>query len=165
MGKDGAPLQKLRPVSCNELVDDCSDHRLDHVIGGSLAKPPKPFKALFSKLKRLKEPLKKLNTDNFSGILDRVVAHQQELEYVQELILNCPTVNISREKEDENGLKLGSFEAISSELIRHFTNSLGVVHSNVSPISYELLKEILGVELTSEMSDSLVQCYLIRGSL
>ncbi|KAK8569597.1 hypothetical protein V6N13_046647 [Hibiscus sabdariffa] len=57
---------------------------------------------------------------------------------------------------DENGRRLESFEAISSELIKHFQNSFGVVDPNVTAISDSLLKEILGVELSTEMADSLI---------
>ncbi|KAK8692611.1 hypothetical protein V6N13_076067 [Hibiscus sabdariffa] len=81
--------------------------------------------------------------DQNSAYFFRYVTARQKANMVQVL-------------SDENGRRLESFEAISSELIKHFQNSFGVVDPNVTAISDSLLKEILGVELSTEMADSLI---------
>ncbi|KAK8703605.1 hypothetical protein V6N13_047255 [Hibiscus sabdariffa] len=58
--------------------------------------------------------------------------------------------------ENAQGHKLNTFEEISGELIQHFTKALGTANGNVGLISDALLREILGVELSANMKDSLV---------
>ncbi|KAK8643816.1 hypothetical protein V6N13_013093 [Hibiscus sabdariffa] len=57
---------------------------------------------------------------------------------------------------DSQGFNLDTFESISGELVRFFSGSLGVVDDNVEHVSDDLLKELLGVELTVEMQNSLI---------
>ncbi|KAK8585288.1 hypothetical protein V6N13_139222 [Hibiscus sabdariffa] len=103
----------------------------------------------------------------------RVLAKQIELENIQKLLLSNPSGElIAREKEvagelkvlsiaEENlysrqGAKLDTFEAISNEFVQFFTDSLGTTDDHVVQFSDDLLKQILGVELSAEMQDSLV---------
>ncbi|KAK9016705.1 hypothetical protein V6N11_079200 [Hibiscus sabdariffa] len=58
--------------------------------------------------------------------------------------------------KDSQGHKLESFEAISNELVNHFVGSLGAIDENVEVVQDNLLKEVLGVELTVDMQNSLV---------
>ncbi|KAK9024561.1 hypothetical protein V6N11_004719 [Hibiscus sabdariffa] len=58
--------------------------------------------------------------------------------------------------QDSQGFNLDTFESISGELVRFFSGSLGVVDDNVEHVSDDLLKELLGVELTVEMQNSLI---------
>ncbi|KAK8502077.1 hypothetical protein V6N12_012531 [Hibiscus sabdariffa] len=64
--------------------------------------------------------------------------------------------NSVRALHDLHGHKLESFDSISSELVRHFTEALGTVDQNVVPFSDELLKELVGVEISADMRDLLV---------
>ncbi|KAK8648746.1 hypothetical protein V6N13_129489 [Hibiscus sabdariffa] len=64
--------------------------------------------------------------------------------------------NSIRVLQDSQGSNLDTFESISGELVRFFSGSLGVVDDNVEPVSDDLLKELLGVELTAEMQNSLI---------
>ncbi|KAK8610292.1 hypothetical protein V6N13_081454 [Hibiscus sabdariffa] len=64
--------------------------------------------------------------------------------------------NSVRMLHDLHGHKLESFDSISSELVRHFTEALGTVDQNVVPFSDELLKELVGVEISVDMRDLLV---------
>ncbi|KAK8997088.1 hypothetical protein V6N11_020577 [Hibiscus sabdariffa] len=64
--------------------------------------------------------------------------------------------NSIRVLQDSQGSNLDTFESISSELVRFFSGSLSVVDDNVEPVSDDLLKELLGVELTAEMQNSLI---------
>ncbi|KAK8985922.1 hypothetical protein V6N11_037643 [Hibiscus sabdariffa] len=56
---------------------------------------------------------------------------------------------------DSQGQKLDTFEGISAELIRHFSEALGASNSGVVQFPDEFLKKILGMELTEAMRDSL----------
>ncbi|KAK8669434.1 hypothetical protein V6N13_106865 [Hibiscus sabdariffa] len=58
--------------------------------------------------------------------------------------------------KDSQGHKLESFETISNELINHFVGSLGAIDENVEVVQDNLLKEVLGVELTVDMKKRLV---------
>ncbi|KAK9033920.1 hypothetical protein V6N11_050100 [Hibiscus sabdariffa] len=57
---------------------------------------------------------------------------------------------------NDQGRKLESFEDISGELVQFFSSSSGTVDSNVKPVSDALLRDILGIELSVEMRESLV---------
>ncbi|KAK8668181.1 hypothetical protein V6N13_105646 [Hibiscus sabdariffa] len=57
---------------------------------------------------------------------------------------------------DDQGKKLETFEDISNELIKFFSCSLGQADPNVVEVPNELLKDILGVELTEEMREALI---------
>ncbi|KAK9009284.1 hypothetical protein V6N11_035826 [Hibiscus sabdariffa] len=57
---------------------------------------------------------------------------------------------------DDQGTRLETYEDISKELIRFFSSSLGEVDLNVTGISDELLKDILGVELSEGMREGLI---------
>ncbi|KAL4348042.1 hypothetical protein GQ457_17G005950 [Hibiscus cannabinus] len=220
-------------------LPDCSDHSHGYlVLKAPLIKPPKPFKffnfwadhpefitivedswkqpvsgnplhVLFVKLKRLKEPLRKLNKEQFSDISNRVLAKHVEFENVQRMIVTNPSpmvvgqekrvaaelldlykveenflmqkskvqfikegdqnssfffrqvavrqrANSIRVLQDSQDSNLDTFESISGELVRFFSSSLGVVDDNVESVSDYLLKELLGVELTAEMKNSLI---------
>ncbi|KAL4384965.1 hypothetical protein GQ457_15G000650 [Hibiscus cannabinus] len=128
-----------------------------------------PLQVLFAKLKRLKLPLKRFNKEYFGEISQRVLAKQIELENIQKLLLSNPSGElIAREKElqqkansvcslySRQGAKLDTFEAISNEFIQFFTDSLGTIDDHVVQFSDDLLKQILGVELSAEIQDSLV---------
>ncbi|KAK8547001.1 hypothetical protein V6N13_099746 [Hibiscus sabdariffa] len=54
------------------------------------------------------------------------------------------------------GAKLDTFEAISNEFIQFFIDPLGTTNDHVVQFSDDLLKQILRVELSAEMQDSLV---------
>ncbi|KAK8717316.1 hypothetical protein V6N13_044588 [Hibiscus sabdariffa] len=58
--------------------------------------------------------------------------------------------------KDSQGHKLESFEAISNVLVNHFVGSLGTIDENVEVVQDNLLKEVLGVELTVDMHNSFV---------
>ncbi|KAK8665564.1 hypothetical protein V6N13_005730 [Hibiscus sabdariffa] len=232
-------LQEFPNAKVEFLVLDCSDHCPSHVlVEVPMRKPPRPFKffhfwadhsdfytivenswklateenplqVLFTKLKRLKEPLKKLNRESYGGLHSRVLGLQDEFEKVQHMSLSCPNADlIAREKQisqelndllraeekflrqksrvqfikegdnnsayffrqvaarqsfntvkvlhDMQGQKHDTFEGISAEFVRHFSEALGVVDPNVVPFSDEMLKEILELELTDVMQDHLV---------
>ncbi|KAL4302951.1 hypothetical protein GQ457_10G005050 [Hibiscus cannabinus] len=57
--------------------------------------------------------------------------------------------------QSSQGIKLDTFDDILNEFVQFFTDSLGVVDGNVERFSDCLLKQILGVELTSVLQDSL----------
>ncbi|KAK8655733.1 hypothetical protein V6N13_108300 [Hibiscus sabdariffa] len=59
-------------------------------------------------------------------------------------------------KKNGKGSKQKQGGAISSDLVKHFSSSLGVVDTNVIGVSDGLLRDILGVELSAEMKNSLV---------
>ncbi|KAK8586403.1 hypothetical protein V6N13_009996 [Hibiscus sabdariffa] len=115
-------------ASVEFLLPDCSDHCSSHLILKTpLFRPPKPFKLsdfwvehpgflkivedswvqpaggnplqlLFTKLKRLKGPLKQFNKGVFGDISARVQAHQVELDNLQKkLLLNPNANNLMRE--------------------------------------------------------------------
>ncbi|KAK8695919.1 hypothetical protein V6N13_001062 [Hibiscus sabdariffa] len=65
-------------------------------------------------------------------------------------------VNTVRMLLNDQGEKLNTYDAIAGELVGVFSNSLGVPDANVKEVSDDLLKDILGMELTGEMKDSLV---------
>ncbi|KAK8633411.1 hypothetical protein V6N13_014257 [Hibiscus sabdariffa] len=168
-----------------------------------------PLQLLFTKLKRLKGPLKQYNKEVFGDLSTRVQAHQVELKNLQKnLLMNPSGENLMRERvvakelhdlykaeeqffrhksriqyiregdknssfffrqvaarqkfsmitmlKDSQGHKLESFEAISNELVNHFVGSLGAIDENVEVVQDNLLKEVLGVELTVDMQNSLV---------
>ncbi|KAK8604487.1 hypothetical protein V6N13_099429 [Hibiscus sabdariffa] len=59
------------------------------------------FRCFFflAKLKRLKEPLKKLNRESYGGLSDRVTGLMKDLEEIQLSSLPCPTADsITRKK-------------------------------------------------------------------
>ncbi|KAL4379687.1 hypothetical protein GQ457_02G039520 [Hibiscus cannabinus] len=57
---------------------------------------------------------------------------------------------------NSEGVKLESFGDISSEFVKYFSDSLGSVDDSVDTFSDDLLKQILGVELSAEIRDALV---------
>ncbi|KAL4318418.1 hypothetical protein GQ457_18G016780 [Hibiscus cannabinus] len=65
-------------------------------------------------------------------------------------------VNTIRIMFDDQGTRLEAYEDISKELVRFFSSSLGNVDPNVTGISDELLKDILGVELSEDMREGLI---------
>ncbi|KAK8672298.1 hypothetical protein V6N13_110671 [Hibiscus sabdariffa] len=62
--------------------------------------------------------------------------------------------------KDSQGHRLESFEAISNELANHFVGSLGAIDENVEVVQDNLLKEILGVELTVDMQNYLASVFI-----
>ncbi|KAK8648388.1 hypothetical protein V6N13_129141 [Hibiscus sabdariffa] len=57
------------------------------------------LKLLFSKLKRLKEPLRQFNREHFSDVLNRVLVKRVELSNLQQLLMNNPSADVdAREK-------------------------------------------------------------------
>ncbi|KAK8571587.1 hypothetical protein V6N12_027667 [Hibiscus sabdariffa] len=98
---------------------------------------------------------------------ERVVAHIDEIlgpepdalsnaNQFEVLDENQEKFNSIKFLENAQGHKLNTFEEISGELIQHFTKALGTANGNVGLISDALLREILGVELSANMKDSLV---------
>ncbi|KAK8603451.1 hypothetical protein V6N13_085637 [Hibiscus sabdariffa] len=104
-----------------------------------------PLQVLFTKLKRLKEPLKKLNNEAYSDISNRVFVKQVELANLQKDLMVDPTAgNIERERfaarqkantiivpHDDQGQKLDIYEGISNELVQFFLYSLDKIDSDV----------------------------------
>ncbi|KAE8665873.1 Endoplasmic reticulum-adenine nucleotide transporter 1 [Hibiscus syriacus] len=140
---------------------------------------------LNAELKRLKVPLKALNRENYSELSKRIDGVRMELEEVQKLVLSFPfvenksrvqfikedgqnsgaffrqvtarqNVNTIQVFTDSQGNMLDSFKQNSGELIKHFSDALGVADVNVGHVSDDLLKEILDMELLGEMRDSLI---------
>ncbi|KAK8627623.1 hypothetical protein V6N13_135230 [Hibiscus sabdariffa] len=129
-----------------------------------------PLQVLLTKLKRLKKPLKKLNKEAYGDISNRVFIKQVELANQQKDLMANPTTDcIERKKvaarqkantiivlHDDQGQRFDTFDGISNELVQFFSNSLGTIDPEVNLVSDVLLKDILRVELTPEMGDSLV---------
>ncbi|KAK8557333.1 hypothetical protein V6N13_013607 [Hibiscus sabdariffa] len=115
-------------------------------------------------ISREKEVARELN--ELYKVEEKFLRQKSRIQYVKEgdqnsayffrYVTTRQKANMVQVLSDENGRRLESFEAISSELIKHFQNSFGVVDPNVTAISDSLLKEILGVELSTEMADSLI---------
>ncbi|KAK8675273.1 hypothetical protein V6N13_033342 [Hibiscus sabdariffa] len=154
------------------LVPDCSDHCPSYVVLraplslGSCLQVEILLQVLFTKLKRLKEPLKKLNKEAYGDISNRVFIKQVELANLQkDLMANPTTDSIERERQktntitvlhDDQGQRFDTFEGISNEFVQFFSNSLSTIDPEMNLVSDVLLKDILGVKLTPDMSDSLV---------
>ncbi|KAK8644043.1 hypothetical protein V6N13_013316 [Hibiscus sabdariffa] len=115
-------------------------------------------------ISREKEVVRELN--ELYRVEEKFLRQKFRIQYVKEgdqnsayffwYVTTRQKTNMIQVLSGENGLRLESFEAISSEMMKHFKNSLGVVDPNVTAISDSLLKEILGVELSTEMADSLI---------
>ncbi|KAK8973693.1 hypothetical protein V6N11_084391 [Hibiscus sabdariffa] len=100
--------------------------------------------------------------DSPSGVLSTIEVVSFSDNFVGTVVADSVPVNPVQSQNsfnvlvDGQVLELESFDSISSELVRHFTEALGTVDQNVVPFSDELLKELVGVEISADMRDLLV---------
>ncbi|XP_039015205.1 uncharacterized protein LOC120145416 [Hibiscus syriacus] len=138
-----------------------------------------PMQNLFFKLKRLKNSLKSLNQLFYSDISARVKQKKLELETQQLLSLraedsyhkascakraeNLRRVAIKTKREtirvlvDDNGNRLESYDSMTSELIRYFTNLIGSENPAVKVCDQTLLQELIHYSLPSDASNALIK--------
>ncbi|XP_039008858.1 uncharacterized protein LOC120137070 [Hibiscus syriacus] len=108
---------------------------------------------LFSKIKLLKTHLKTLNNSFFSELSYRVNSKRAELEQQQLKTLKVALKNkrdTIRLLIDDQGNRLESFDAMSTEIINFFSNLLGSSDPTVKSIDPNLLRYLLHSSIPAE---------------